>query len=50
MEKWQTIKELKRSIIIFSALSIMIVGTIVATVSVYPLYLQLKKNEEKKSS
>jgi PAS domain S-box-containing protein len=44
MKKMQTIEQLKRSMLVFSVLSILIVGAIVAIAAIYPLSNQLKKN------
>ncbi|MBU0755470.1 MAG: hypothetical protein KJ645_10055, partial [Planctomycetes bacterium] len=45
MKNLQTIEQLRKSILVFSVLSIFIVGTIVAIAAIYPLFNQLKNDE-----
>ncbi|MFH2066499.1 MAG: PAS domain S-box protein [Pseudomonadota bacterium] len=47
MQNIGTIKQFKKPILVFAALSIIIVGAIVTTTAIYPLYNQLKIDEER---
>ncbi|MDY6854983.1 MAG: PAS domain S-box protein [Thermodesulfobacteriota bacterium] len=47
MAEGNTLKGVKRSIVVFSAVSILVIGVLVALVSIIPLYNQLKKDEER---